>query len=177
VPARRKRPGARQDNRPARQRGQLELIRDAAVEPRPVPAPPAGLLKGSQRAWVDFWESAAAAGQDPVDELVAQRWILTLDEWQRALNAVRRKRTVEGSMGQPVMNPLAAWVATREAELHRLERQLGVGMRNRSELGVTFGQAVLTAHELNRMAAEEPDGHDQVVDVEEAAILAEFEEG
>lgn len=170
MPARKKTPGTQQGHRPKQAMSLLPT-----PEPK-VPAPPAvagGLLVSTRQAWEAFWRSAPAAATEDVDLVLAERWILAYDEYRRALNAVRRRRLVEGSTGQPVLNPLATWVASREAAMHKAEAQLGIGTKARIDLGISVGQARLTAEQLNRMT-EENDA-DDVVDAEEAELLAEFD--
>lgn len=146
--------------------------------PQVIPRPPDGLLKGTQEAWAAYWSSSVRGAALEVDVVVVERWILARDEWQRALNAVRRRRVVEGSMGQPVLNPLASWVKSREDELHRCEAELGIGPKSRHNLGITVGQARMTAHELNRLTAEaedSDDGPEDAVEAEARELLERFQ--
>lgn len=143
-----------------------------------LPEPAGGLLKASKAAWATFWASLSAKATEEVDVIVAERWILAYDEHHRALNAFRRKRLVEGSTGQPVLNPLATWVVSREAAMHKAEQQLGIGTKNRADLAIGVGNARMTAAELNRMT-EESSGHsdgDEEADIVEAELLEEFAE-
>lgn len=174
MPARKKPPGQQQDQRPQRARvTPLSVVGDVDIPP--LPAAAGGLLKASEQAWDTFWRSDAAKVANVVDRVVAERWILAYDEFRRSLNAFRRKRLVEGSTGQPALNPLAKWVANRELALHRAEAQLGIGTKARIDLGISVGQARMTAFELNRMTQEADDDHGQP-DSEEAELLADFDE-
>jgi hypothetical protein len=127
---------------------------------------------------VAFWQSSVAQAQEPVDLIVAQRWIVALDEWAKAIEVMRDDPLVSGSMGQLVLNPMAKWAASREAELHRLEQQLGIGLRHRSDLGVAVGNARLTAHDLIQRMQELAEGatDDDTSTEDEEDILAEFDE-
>lgn len=169
MPAHKKQPGTQQGHRSV---ATVSLLPANETKVPPAPEVAAGLLKASGLAWAAFWRSAPAAATEDVDMVLAERWILAYDEYRRALNAVRRKRLVEGSTGQPVLNPLASWVASREAAMHKAESQLGIGTKSRIDLGISVGQARLTAEQLNRMT-EENDA-DDVVDADEAELLAEF---
>lgn len=151
----------------------MSIVPTIKASPPPPPVVAGGLLKGSALAWKAFWASSPAAVTDEVDLVLAERWILAYDEYRRALNAVRRRRLVEGSTGQPVLNPLATWVASREAAMHKAETQLGIGTKARIDLGISVGQARLTAEQLNRMT-EESDADDGN-DAEEAELLSEFD--
>ena len=174
MPARKKSPGTQQDRRPQRARvTSMSIVPADETKVPSLPVVAGGLLKATGQAWTAFWRSAPAAATEDVDLVLAERWILAYDEYRRALNAVRRRRLVEGSTGQPVLNPLASWVASREAAMHKAEAQLGIGTKARIDLGISVGQARLTAEQLNRMT-EENDA-DDVVDAEEAELLAEFD--
>jgi hypothetical protein len=177
MPAAKKPPGTQQDRRPQRPRvSQLAVVDGADRNAPPAPKAQGGLLKSSVEAWDSFWTSVGAGAAVDVDLVVAERWILARDEWQRALNAVRRCRLVKGSTGQPVLNPLTTWVASREAVMQKCEQQLGIGPKFRMDLGIAVGQARMTAAELNRMTEEPDGGSDEDTDAIEAEVLAEFGE-
>ena len=146
---------------------------DSPATAPPLPNPPGGLLAATKARWADFWSSPSAQATENVDLVVAERWLLAYDEHRRALNAFRRKRLVEGSTGQPVLNPLATWVASREAAMHKAEAQLGIGTKARVDLGISVGQAKLTAAQLNRMAEEDDDLGPE--DDATATLLEEFD--
>ena len=121
--------------------------------PAPIPEPPKGLLPLTRERWETFWRSdvaqiARASGD--VDLPGLHRWILNLDEWTRAVRAMRRKRIVLGSMGQPTLNPLAAYIASREAAIREAEAAYGMTPMARLKLGIAVGQARLTAQQLNK---------------------------
>lgn len=176
MPAKRKAPGARQVDRPQR-RAELGVVR---VLPSSgggdVPAPPEGLLRSSRDRWAEFWAGPVSKVGEPIDRVLVERWILAHDEWLRAVAAVREARVVKGSTGQPVLNPLAAWVRSREDMMRTCEVQLGIGLKSRADLGITMGQARMTAAELNRMTEEDVGDEDrgEVIDVEEVEVLGEF---
>lgn len=174
MPARKKPPGSQQGHR--KQTG-LELVVGAGpVEVPPAPKPAGGLLKSSEKLWESYWKSISAQAALDVDQLgVAERWIVAHDEWVRATNAFRRKRIVEGSQGQPVLNPLASYIASREATLAKCEAELGLTPMARLKLGIAVGQAKMTAAELNRMTQEPDHGDEGEDDVVEAELLGEFE--
>lgn len=174
----RKRAGTTQPRGGTRRQG---ITLAQSPEPPKIPTAPnphGGLLTASKTAWVAFWESISAAAAEQVDLVVAERWILAYDEHRRSLTAVRKARIVAGSTGQPVLNPLATWVASREAAMHKAEQQLGIGMKNRADLAIGVGTAKMTAEQLNRMT-EEPGDHsdgDEEVEVVDAELLEEFAE-
>lgn len=127
----------------------------ARIEPRPVPKPPARLLPESRRIWRAYWQSQVSnAADEHADLHRIQRWIRSVDEYERCHKEFSQERIVRGSRGQPVMHPLASYLATLESEITRAEGELGLTPLARLRLGITFGQARLTAMELNRMLDE-----------------------
>jgi P27 family predicted phage terminase small subunit len=109
----------------------------------------------TERAWTSFWESDVAAAVDPATDLPGlYRYIVAFDEYLHAVTAMRRKRVVRGSTGQPVVNPIAGYIAQREAELSRAETAFGLNPRARAALGLIFGEAKLTAARLNEMTRD-----------------------
>jgi P27 family predicted phage terminase small subunit len=182
VPARKGPPGTQQDRRP--QRPRVTALQIAKAQPsipgaEDCPALPivaGGLLKATEQAWVAFWTSQAAKAAEQVDRIVAERWILAYDEYRRAMNAFRRQRLTTGSTGQLVLNPLSTWVASREAAMHKAEAQLGIGTKSRADLGISVGQAHMTAHQLNALTQENDHADEAEVDAEEVELLEEFEQ-
>lgn len=140
----------------------------------PLPTGAGPILAATRDKWKSFWSSVIASGLDEVDFPIVERWILAYDEWRRALVAFRQKRIVAGSTGQPTLNPLAAWVQSREAQLEKAERELAMGLKSRASLGLTMGLAKKTMAELNRMAEEDTSGavlEVEDLDAAEAEIL------
>ena len=131
--------------------GMAAAVGDAA--PPKLPARPGKMkyLAATVEAWAALWAEPQAQHLNGVQKVVALRWIVAFDEWQRALNVVVEAPLVAGSQGQPVANPLMGWVTSREAEMEKCEKQLGVGLRNKADLGLTIGQAKLTAQQLIEM--------------------------
>lgn len=161
-----------------RSRNVIEL-----VPPPPeseVPAPPKGLAREALARWDAFWSSPVAATVDlDADGHKLTRWIVYVDEWDRAMRASRKERLVTGSQGQPVLNPLLRYVQQLEAAIKAIEAEFGMGAKSRSDLGISMGQAALTAADLNRLA-EEADGADEegalAGDIE-GQLLEEYEAG
>lgn len=108
-------------------------------------------LDTTVEAWRALWAEPQAKHLNGVQRVMAQRWIWAFEEWQRAHSQVVTAPLVNGSKGQPVAHPLMAWVTSREVEMEKCERQLGIGLRNKADLGLTTAQAQLTAQQLNEM--------------------------
>ncbi len=166
MPANRKPAGQRQDNRPQRALAPVPVTAgEEGVEPAP-----RGWLKATKTAWAAFWTSEVAGAVTPADRHGLLRLFRLRDMQLRAFNRYEKQPYVDGSMGQPVANPALADAMTLEKAVLALEDRLGLSPKARANLGLAFGQAKLTAAELNRMAKEPDDGDvGEVVDAELAS--------
>ncbi len=88
-----------------------------------------------------------------------ERWIETSDEYEKVNAILKQTRLVQGSMGQPALNPLVRYLSVLLGELGAAETELGMTPLARQRLGIAYGQARLTARELNRFGerAKGPD--------------------
>jgi P27 family predicted phage terminase small subunit len=126
-----------------------------------VPRAPTGLTAASRRRWAEYWGSKVAAAADPQsDRHRIERWIVSVDEYERVMAVFKRTRLVKGSTGQPVLNPLAGYLEQVRNDLTRAENELGLTPLARQRLGIAYGEAAMTALELNRQldALDDPDG-------------------
>lgn len=178
MPANRKAPGSRVDNRPQRER---HLAVAEPVDTPDIPPPPPGTLAPTKKWWDEFWRSRHAAAMTPVHMPVLERLAECYDELRRTTKVVAKARMVQGSQGQPVANPLIGYKMALQKEIRSLEAELGIGLKAASNLGITMGQEALTAQQLNAMAEEEVTGAGQegAIDVasrEDEALLEGFGE-
>jgi P27 family predicted phage terminase small subunit len=101
------------------------------------PRPPAGLLKPSRDRWDHFWESQAALAVDLDSDMPRLlRWIQATDEYDRTAKVIREARLVKGSMGQPVLNPLVAYLIHLEGMITRTEKEFGMTPMARARLNL-----------------------------------------
>ena len=153
-----KKPVALAQGHRARTVAPLRIVSGVADQPEP----PRGLLKRSRDHWEAFWASDVARAVDPLaDAQRLERWITQVDEWNRGMAAFRRERFVLGSQGQPVLNPLAAYLAKLETAIASSECEFGMTPLSRMRLGIATGEAAMTAQRLNEMTrspAEPVDG-------------------
>jgi hypothetical protein len=154
MPRTKKAPGEAVDRRNGAQ-----LILLPPVNPV-VPKPPAGLLRPTAEAWDSFWHDPVSNLVTPASRSLVDRWVIVLDELNRARSGFRRKRFMQGSQGQPVLNPLGAEAHRLSAELTSIEDRLGMSPRSQMALGIAFGQAKKSLDELNRELAVSEDGND-----------------
>jgi P27 family predicted phage terminase small subunit len=118
----------------------------------PVPKPPAGLLKPSRDRWAQFWESRAALTVDLASDMPRLiRWIQASDEYDRTAKTIRSARLVKGSMGQPVLNPLVAYLVHLESMITRTEKEFGMTPAARARLDL---KRPSTDDELAQLFAE-----------------------
>lgn len=148
-------PLKRPENKTGHSKGKAERPKLGIVPARPVnapvPKPPAGLLARSRRVWRSYWQSQVANAADELaDTHRLIRWIQYVDEYERVYDVFRKTRLVKGSMGQPVLNPLGAYLVTVEGNINRAENEMGLTPLARLRLGITYGQAMLTASALNQ---------------------------
>src|SRR5688572_5174679 len=116
---------------------------------------PNGLLPASRRIWKAFWQSPVSHAVDlDADRYRIERWINTVDEYERVNSAFRNARIVKGSTGQPALNPLASYLQQLLAEINKAEAELGLTPLARMRLGIAYGEAKLTALELARALDE-----------------------
>lgn len=128
-------------------------VHQPAKKHPPLPPLPGGARyhELTEQLWEALWDERQAEQLVGVQLAPAWRWIRAFDEWLRAIDSVTEQPLVGGSKGQLVANPLMGWVTSREAEMEKCERQLGIGLRNKADLGLTFGQMRVTAQQLIEM--------------------------
>jgi len=150
--ARLQKPRSRIQNRQAGRKAGLVLAFKRPDEPPPeMPAPLNGKWRVETAAlWQAFWTSPIAQVVDRESDMPRLlRWIVYWDEWFRAVRALRRRRMVEGSMGQPVVNPLSAYIAAVEGRIERIEEKFGLTPLDRMRLGISFGEAHRSLADMN----------------------------
>jgi hypothetical protein len=112
-------------------------------------------------AWDGFWSQGVAAAVTSADKMVAWTWIDAFDDSLRKQELADKNPIVEGSQGQPTANPLYAVAAQRLSVALQCARQLGIGGRNRADLGVAlFGAAAAGAGDEIWPGPEEGDDDD-----------------
>jgi P27 family predicted phage terminase small subunit len=120
------------------------------------PSVPPGLLKKTKERWAAFWKSDYVRTVRDEHLPALERLFVLYDESERAMRAVKRKRMVKGSQGQPVQNPLLKYVESCNKEIRALEDRFGLTPGAMQRLGgaAEFGQSL---DEMNRELAEDVD--------------------
>ena len=143
-----KKPSERQNRNPHK----LVVLPPAPPIAPPIPAPPEGLLLSSVARWNEFWSSDVARVVDRLAHISSLRdWVRAVDERDRVVPVLHQAPIVRGSTGQPVLNPLAQYAVQLDAQIARAERDFGMTPGAAARLGLTVGQARLTAATLNAM--------------------------
>lgn len=119
------------------------------------------LRKATRDRWAAFWASPPAKAVDLQADLPRLiRWAQATDEWDVAADTVRRARLVKGSMGQPVLNPLVAYMAQLEQTIRAAEDAFGMtpAARMRLKLDLPEGEETDPVDELNARRAARRQG-------------------
>ena len=128
-------------------RSDLTIVPDVR---HPVPPPPEGLLDKYTEQWNAFWSSPLVSVIVPeLDTDTIETLFRLRDERERSLRAGRRKRLVNGSQGQPVLNPLLDYALKLQKDIRALEDRLAANPKARMVIGVLFGEAHRTLDDLN----------------------------
>lgn len=88
--------------------------------------------------WDSYWADAAATTQTPADVMFARIWIEGYDDYLRKKAEADLSPLVGGSMGQQVANPLYSVAKDSLNQAITAARQLGIGAKNRADLGITL---------------------------------------
>lgn len=96
------------------------------------------LLTRSREMWDSYWADGAAVTQTAADVMFARIWIEGYDDYLRKKAEADKLPLVKGSMGQQVANPLYAVAEASLRNAMTAARQLGIGAKNRADLGITL---------------------------------------
>ena len=113
--------------------------------------------------WDAYWADGASVTQTPADVMFARIWIEGYDDYLRKRAEADLTPLVKGSMGQQVANPLYA--VAKDSLNHAISaaRQLGIGAKNRADLGITLLAEKQALDDINRSYVQ-PDGADDGAD-------------
>lgn len=153
------------ERRQGRGTADLQLVSGGKVE---VPDPPPDLLPATKSWWDELWSSDIRQAWERSDWPALRRLAEMYDERERALQGYRQQRLVEGSTGQPVLNPLWKLVEGLDKEIRQLEDRFGLSPKARLQLGITFGQAQTSMQALMEAMADGGDD-DPFADQDESA--------
>ena len=133
----------RSEERQGRHRRDFGVVEGGGQQVPEMPSPPQGArwLKHSRDWWHAVWCEDIAATWTTSDRPMVERLLTLVEERERARRGTSHSRLVEGSQGQPVLNPLAKYMLEVDKEIRQLEDRLGLSPRARLQLGVQFADA------------------------------------
>lgn len=135
---------------------------------REIPAYPAKFPKRYRPVWDAFWGDPVSQMVTGADHYDIGRYFTLLGKRDTIQGQVLAHPTVEGSMGQDVVNPKLAILKELNREIEKLRDQLGVLPLARMRLGVTTNAYVntKTTSDLRGQLAREVDA---VIDIDEVS--------
>lgn len=143
-----------------------------ALPPKNFPDAPPGLLVSTQKKWDAYFRSEVASMFTPSDLVSLSRLFELYDERQRCLNSARRKgRIVEGSTGQPVLNPLYKHMGELDREIRAMEDRFGLSPMARLKLGATFGEASKSLSDLFEVDDDDDDPRGEFIDAVATVVV------
>lgn len=143
----------------------------ALVQPdarRPLPAYPPKLREAYRVVWDAFWADPVAQMVTGADHYDIGRYFTLLGKRDTLQGQVLAHPTVEGSMGQDVVNPKLAILKELNREIEKLRDQLGILPLARMRLGVTTNAYVntKTTGDLRGQLTREVDA---IIDIDEVS--------
>jgi P27 family predicted phage terminase small subunit len=101
-----------------------------------VPKPPAGWLKQTKDDWADFYSSPQAGAVDSAGQATLRRLFDLRDEVERIRRGIKKTGPmVEGSQGQPVVNPAYRVLTALLSEIRQLEDRFSMNPQAAVKLG------------------------------------------
>lgn len=99
--------------------------------------------------WDAYWTDPVAASQTPADRMMVLTWLESYDDYRRKKADADKRPLVKGSMGQMVANPMYAVADRSLAVALACARQLGIGAKNRADLGLAIVAEAQTLASVN----------------------------
>lgn len=123
------------------------------------PAPDRYWLAQIKKQWGEFWESKMAGEINlAFDRSAVFRLFSLYDERERCYREYRKKRVVEGSRKQPIVNPLARHGAQLDNQIRQMEKDLLMNPKARLQAGIV--EAGASIDDLNRALDEDDETED-----------------
>lgn len=100
--------------------------------------------------WEEFRSSPVAKTLDPTDYLIAIRWIEAVNRSIILIREADEEPIVTGSTGNSIANPLYKIADSQTVIAEKCERQLGIGPKNRADLGVQLVAGKPSLQQMNK---------------------------
>ena len=118
------------------------------------------LTVASLSAFDAVCDSPIANALTKADHVILVRWVKALSRYEEAMNAAEEMPMSTGSMGQDILSPWFKVADQAMAVVEKCERQLGIGPKNRADLGITLlaaGRVPTTPQRASSAPRDEPD--------------------
>ena len=128
------------------------------------PEPYKAWLKITRDRWETYWDSDLSQMTQLVDLPALERLFQYYDQIDRANRAIRKGGSKmllgTGSKGQQKLHPLIELVIKLEDKVIKLENELGLTPLARQRLGIAFGEASMSIHQLQEFLEKDWDDYD-----------------
>ena len=138
-----------------RRNGRLVPLASERVE---APDLPDGLCAEATLEWESYWSDAVSRAPTPADRDMLLRWITSVNRYWVTTRSADERPLLEGSQGQQVPNPLYKIAERALGAVERCERQLGIGAKNRADLGLAIVSEQRSLAEMNARYEETAGG-------------------
>ena len=138
-----------------RRNGRLVPLASERVEP---PELPAGLCSEAVAEWESYWSDGVSRAPTAADRDLLVRWITSVSRYWVTTRSADERPLLEGSQGQQVPNPLYKIAERALGAAERCERQLGIGAKNRADLGLAIVSEQRSLAEMNARYEETAGG-------------------
>ncbi len=119
------------------------------------------------KAWEAYWEDQQSCLLTPSSKHLLERWVISLDRYERFLAEADEEPTQIGSTHQQILNVKYKIAHAALATAERLERQLGMGPLNAASLGLAALQERAGMEEINKKIASVDDDDEDYEDPRE----------
>jgi hypothetical protein len=113
------------------------------------PPAPRGLLTQWANAWAAYWDSPLAGAVAETDIPALKRLFEMRDLRTRFDILCKKQLFLDGSQGQPVLNPLLRQIAQLDSSILQLEDRFGLTPKARGVVGAQVGPQQTTLDDLN----------------------------
>ena len=87
-------------------------------------------------AWEEYWDDPVSSIITSCDRQLLRRWVTLLDDYYRLLREANACPTIETNSNGLLPNPLYKVALAMGNQIERLEIKLGIGPKNRLNLGI-----------------------------------------
>lgn len=131
------------------------------------------MLQRTRDDWVQFWRSPLTATLVPESDMPSLvRMFHLADELERCRREFRVKRIVDGSSGQPVINPLGTYMLALAKEVRALEDRFGANIVARLRVSIELGDAHRSLDAMNTRMMQDVEVSDAVQRIDPRVIDA-----